>query len=452
MLAPCLLAGWALPPLGFTALTARAQALPTATAGVSGAVVGGAGATGGISPSGAGGASPGFRLPTVGGMLGYSLSASQSVSSGLYSQGGALSTTNLSGNVALMTSGSKHPFSMIYSGGYLFSNQGQQSPYYQNLALSQAFRVKRWSFSVSDGVSYIPETPSTGLSGIPGVGDLTTDPVEVGPTSGLGVLTQFGPRVFNSTNGSVDRAITGRLSFDGTGYVSILRYLGSSGSGASGYDSTTDGGSGGLNYRLDVRNSVGANYNYSRYSYGGVSSSFDSQGLSAVFSRLWTRRFSTVLSGGPQWVGSGSGPGGSSLSLQAAVGATYTGKQLTSALNYTRGTDNGSGAVLGAISDRLTYSVHRTFGTAWNVSGSTGYSHTKSVAALTTATFSSEGVSASGQVSRAVSRRISAFGSYTIADQTVRNTGASPNAFSGIYQVASFGVTYSPGQIHLGPR
>src|ERR1700760_1051342 len=63
----------------------------------------------------------GFSLPDVAGTLRYSLTASESVVLGYNGQAntGASAYTNLSGNIAYLSSSVQHPFSAVYTGGYL---------------------------------------------------------------------------------------------------------------------------------------------------------------------------------------------------------------------------------------------------------------------------------------------------------------------------------------------
>ena len=422
-----------LPILGFASLRAMGQSVPT----------------GGVEQP------LGFQVPTLGGSLNYSVSVSESISKGFYDGSQVGASTNLSGNVAFITASQRHPFSLVYSGGYLISNANQPSAFYQNLAFSQVLTAGRWNFLLSDGVSYLPQTGTAGLSGIPGVGDVGVAPVQVVDTPGLGILTYFGPRVSNTAAVSASHPITPSLSFQASGTYSTLRFLGdtTSSSAVGGLDSNTEGGSAGLNYRIDARNNVGGNYNISHFGFSGGGSTFTTQGATAFYSRQWTRRLATNVYAGPQR-SSSSAFSNPAISLAAGAGLTYAGKVLTTGLSYSRGVNNGSGVIAGAVSDSLTANVRRVFGRAWGVSGSLGYARTKSIPTLMTTLFSSEGVFATGQVSRAIGRHFSAFGAYGVQEQSLSNTSTTlvNNAFNGVYQTFSFGLTYSPSSINLGRR
>src|SRR5467141_72236 len=47
-----------------------------------------------------------------------------------------------------------------------------------HVAASQGYTARHWIFNVSDSFSFLPQSPTTGLSGIPGVGDLGSIPVQ----------------------------------------------------------------------------------------------------------------------------------------------------------------------------------------------------------------------------------------------------------------------------------
>ena len=398
----------------------------------------------GSSPAGVG-----FSLPTVSGSLQYAVSASELISTGFYSSSGSTETTNLSGDLAYLSKSSRPPFSAVYSGGLLLANSGQPTTFYQSLAFSQSFSTKKWNFNVTDGVSYLPENPSTGLSGVPGVGDLGIDPIPVGPAAGLGILTSYGPRVSNTVTVGVSRAITARLAAQASGYYGIQRFIGDNSS--LGLDSNTEGGSAGFTYRLSARQALTGNYNYSNFGFSNSPVSFQVQSGTLGYSRQWNRRFTTSVYAGPQ-VENVSDPalGSNSVNVTAGASASYLTRLFAYTLNYSRGVNNGSGVIPGGFSDNVVFGVHRQFGRTWDLSGTASYSRTRGLPALSFLSYSSDSVAASGQATRALARHLAAYGSYTLEDQTVSSNAAAYNAFNGFYQVIGLGITFSPSSISLG--
>lgn len=396
----------------------------------------------------------GFQLPQLSGRFNYSLNVSELISSGFYG-GGTQYSTNLSGNASYLSSNTKHPFSTIYSGGVLLANSGQPTTVYQSLSLAQGYVTQKWNFQIADTVSYLPESPVTGLSGVPGVGDLGINPLPQGPEAGIGILTTYGPRVSNTITGSAGRILSAHLSAQASAYNNIQRFVGAN--STYGVDNTSEGGTGGVNYRFNTRNTLFLNYNYTNFSYGGDVSSFSTQSGTVGYSRQWTRRLATSVYAGPQYVAYGNPAlGGPSTQLTAGASASYAGRSAFYTLAYSRGTTNGSGVIGGSFANSVIGAAHRQFGRTWALSGSLGYTRSSSLPSLNLATFSSDSVAAGAQASRSLGRRFVGYASYTVQEQSTAgfvplyntyNVANGSNAFSGVTQTFGIGVSYSPGSM-----
>ena len=401
---------------------------------------------------------PGFHLPNVGGSLNYSVSASESVIFGYNGQnggyGGTATTTNLSGNVAYLSASERHPFSMVYSGGYFISTGGQPSAFYQNLALSQVYKTKVWDFVVSDLFSYLPATATVGLSGVPGVGDLGVDPVGGAYGSVQGILTRNGPRVNNSVSATATRNLTASTSLSFTGFGYFQTFLGdsidSAGTSVAGIDSRSEGGSVALNHRLNAISSVGTSYTYATSSFTGSQFNFTSQQVSLLYNRQLSRKLSFIGSVGPQWTGS-SDPlyGGTSVSLATSVGLAYSGKITSASVNYSRGTSSGFGVFQGAHTDSVGVIAHRGIGRNWSASVSADYARSASLPSSFSQPYTTQTEVAGVQASRSLTRKLSFFTSYTLQRQTTSGTNITPFTFIGHSQVISAGITFSPSSTRL---
>lgn len=396
----------------------------------------------------------GFSLPRVGGTLSYALSASELFSNGFYNNSGIDATTNLSGDLAYVSRSQFHPFSAVYAGGVLIGNSDQPTTTYQTLSFSQVLSTKRWNIVLSDTVSYLPESPAVGLSGVPGVGDLGVDPVNtgIGVTPGLGILTTYGPRVSNSASGTVSRTLTGRLSVQASGVYALQRFIGDNSNQA--INSDDYGGSVGLNYQITARDAFGASYNYSRFSYLNSPYQFSVQGASFTYSRQWSQRLTTSVFAGPQISSSSTNAAlsGTYTTVAAGASATYASRATAYALSYSRGVNNGSGVILGAESDSVSLAAHRQFGRTWATSGAVSYSRSSALPILTAYGFTSDSLAFSGQATRGFGRYFSGYASYTLEHQSLGGSGAgyaAANAFSGVYQIVGLGVTYSPRNLLL---
>ncbi len=410
--------------------------------------------------------STGFTLPSTSGTLQYALSASQSVSSNYLGNSGVASFTNLNGDLAFITSSSRDPFSAVFTGGRSWSTSNQPSYNFLNLSLSQAVNTHRWNFSLSDAVNYMPQTASTGLSGIPGAGDLGVTPVPTGvtptPTSanpGQGVLSGFSTRVTNTSSLSLQRQITGKTSLNASGSYSLIRFLNNSGSStvpsSAGLDSDGDSAGAGLSHRIDARNSLAGNFAYARNTYSGTSSGirqpgFTSQTASLQVTHQITRKLSTSLAAGPQWTSIDSPGLTPALSLFANLSASYTGEFSNASLAYSRSTNSGFGVVGGAISNSVTFSAGRVVDRVWLVALTAAYTQTSDLPSAVTLPFTFHTTVAGVQVSRALTRTLSAYASYTLQKQSNQGTASAVDLFSGLSNVAGFGLTFSPSAVRLG--
>ena len=431
--------------------------------------------------------STGFSLPSAAGTMQYALSASQSVTSNYLGNSGVASFTNLTGDLAFITSSSRDPFGAVFTGGRSWSTSNQPSYNYLNLSLSQAVNTHRWVFSLSDAVNYMPQTASTGLSGIPGAGDLGVtpvptganpgptgvNPVQTGPTPGQpgptpaptsanpgqGVLSGYSTRVANTSSLSLQRQLTGKTSFNASGSYSLIRFLNNSGSstvpGSAGLDSDGDSANAGLSHRIDARNSLAGNFTYARNTYSGTSSgirqpAFSSQTASLQFTHQFTRKLSTSLAAGPQWTSIDSPGLTPALSLFANLSASYTGEFSHASVAYSRSTNSGFGVVGGAISNSVTFSAGRVVDRVWQVALTAAYTQTSDLPSAVTLPFTFHTTVAGVQVSRALARTLSAYASYTLQKQSNQGTAAAVDLFSGLSNVAGFGLTFSPSAVRLG--
>ena len=398
----------------------------------------------------------GFQLPTVGGTLRYSLTGAESVVFGYDGQpgSGANALTDVSGQLAYLSKSQDHPFSAVYTGGYLFGTSNEPSYAFQNLALSQVARTRNWTFVLADAVSYLPQTPDTGLSGIPGVGDLNLSPVSTSTSTGLGILSDYGTRISNSVSGTASRNITAATSIAGTGSYAIQRFLSD---GSNGINNDLLSGTGSVNHRINALSSVGVGYNYAHSSFTGPillqNLSYSTQSIFVNYSRQVTRQFSFTVGGGPQRL-SGSGDSavtGPSTNASVNASAIYSGRVYTYSLSYVRGDNNGQGVVVGSRADAINFGVNRVFARVWNAAGTVGYNRSTALPNSIFPAFSSNAEVAGAQVGRQFSPSFLGFASYTLQRQSFNGASNGITAFNGLSQILSFGVTYSPAPL-LGRR
>jgi hypothetical protein len=409
-----------------------------------------------MSPSGA---SP--NLPNLDGILHYAVSGSEVVQFGYYGGGNVTASTALSGDVAYTAKSTTMPFSLLFAGGVIFPNQsGQGTDFYSSAAVSQGLVTRHWVFNVSDSVSFLPQSPTVGLSGIAGVGDLGSQPIE-GPVTGPagGIFSNAGNRIANSINGSAERQISHDTSISGSGGWSILHFLDNN----DGLDSSQVTGTVAINRRLNARSSVSVNAVYSTFDYtnGTVGAltppDIETRGLNLIYSRTLSRSLSMSLSAGPQWISSSNStliP--DRLSAAANASLSYQRGLTNASLNYSRGVNAGSGVLPGAESDTVSGYLGHSFGRKWVASATVAYTHSAGLTQLSNGSSIVpvneiyDTVFGGLQLTRGFGPHISGYASYSAQSQSSNYSLIGQNALNGTSQTFGIGITYSPRSTRLG--
>lgn len=389
----------------------------------------------------------GFNLPTHLGTLSYALSGSELVGTG-YGNGSFSSTTVASGDLAYLSKSEKDPFSLVYSGGYLFSNVpgSPSSSTFQNVAASQVFRTRSWVYVVSDSFSYLPQSPTTGLSGIAGVGDVGVFPVQgIGPSQDI--LTDYARRIGNGVEGSATWQLTPSFDLEGSVGDNILHFLGPNNE----LNSNDINASVGPSYRIDARNQIGLDAYYSHVVYpNDPLFKIESKGATVSYTRAWSRRLSTTFAGGPEIThGYTFGPLPSRIDFAGNATVTYATRTTGFYANYVRGINAGSGVLYGALSDTVTVGMNRPINRDWSLGINGGYSRSAELVSSGLAPTYKSGFGGI-QISRRISESLSAYGSYTGIDQSDDNQPGSTNAFNGLNQTISVGITFAPQPLIRG--
>jgi hypothetical protein len=402
----------------------------------------------------------GPNLPDFDGIVHYALTASEVAQLGYYGSGVTTYSTALSGDVSYTAKSVTLPTNLVLAGGVSLANQSAQgTTEFVNAALSQGYVTRSWVFNISDSFSFLPQSPTTGLSGIPGVGDLGSTPVQ-GPVAGPagGIFSTAGNRIANSLSGSAERQLGRSTSFSGSGTWSKLHFLDNNDS----LDSTQIAGVVALNRRLDARSSVSLSAVYTTFNYGGSQTAtsqpdIESRGINVSYQRVLSRTLSVSVSAGPQWVSSSNStliP--SSLNVAASASVSYQRGLTSASVSYSRGVNAGSGVLPGAISDSINGSMGHTYGHSWVASLNVGYSRSSGLTQVFNGTSVVplnevfDTVFGGAQLTRRISAHFSGYASYEAQDQTQNNAFAVPNALNGTSQTFGIGITYTPRSTRLG--
>ena len=396
------------------------------------------------------GYNPGPSLPRIDGNFKYSLSASELVVRGGL---GDYTQTVGSGVLEYMSKSPSTPFSALYSAGVMYStlsSLGFQT--FQGLTLSQGLVAGRWTMGVSDTVSYLPASPTTGLSGVAGLGNQGVLPNPNPATPAQSILTTYGRSISNSVSGNIGWQLSGRTSITGDANYGILRMI-----DGTGFDSTQIGSQVGINRKLSARSVAGLNLQYGVYSFTG-STSFNTRGINATFSRVMSKSLSVQGSIGPQWVSRFSSltlgtsnpttlvtvP--ASVNVAGTMGVGYTHRFTDASLTYSRGVNSGSGVQTGGLTDTLSLQIQQSFGRNWAGSVVGGFNRTSGLVVSGTTT----GVLGDVQLTRRLSRSFSAYTSVTVLHQNLNSALTGPSLFAGTSETYAIGVTFSPNALRLG--
>ena len=382
-------------------------------------------------------------------MLSYSLSASESLIFGYNGVNGPSDSVNISGSAGYVSGSERHPLSFVYSGGYLFGNNGQPSSSFQNLGISQVLNTRNWTFLLSDLVSYLPVAPRFGIAGVPGVGDIGTSPIGTGIVPGDALLTNFGRRITNTAIGGATVRLTGRTSVRTSVSYTKQHFL-----DGDGIENNQFIAGGELDHAFTPATTFGVGYNYADAMYPGANLSFVSQSVVGIFEHTFSAHFNVFASAGPQFT-SGSNttliPSSTNISINA--GGSYQRQRDTYTAGYSHGTSTGSGVLYGALTDNFNLAAQRRFSEQWTGGLFASYADARTLADRSSGLYTSASSVAAGvQANRRLGEHWSVYGSYAAEYQSVGQVLVTDNAFNGTANVLSFGVTYAPRPIRLGRR
>ena len=382
------------------------------------------------------------RLP-ISGNLQYSINYSQS--SILDDNREDTTTGVISASVKYSNSNMRLPFSLIYGGGYNWTEAGLDSwsgPF-QNLSLSQVIVWHKWNFAASDDISYRHQAPTTGFSGVAGTGDLTG--ATTGTATSQSILTVSTHVIENTASGTLGHPLNFATSLNGSVSSSILRYPDGNGLDTSSLTTKAE-----MTKRLNVRNSLTGSFMFSQYSYPDSYFTLVTYSGYFGFMRMWSRKITTNISAGPQWASSSDltlAPSSTALSINASVNYRF---RFTSAnLTYIRETSGGSGYTRGAQTDTAHALLSREFGKHLFFSIDSSYMRTAGLLR----NGETNSIFAGVQGTRQFGRHLSMFASYTAVSQSssllISPAIYNPTILDSLQHTISFGMGYSPRKTRL---
>jgi hypothetical protein len=378
----------------------------------------------------------------VSGDLHYALRYAQSA--GFYGSGlGTQQSSIVSADLDYAHTDTRLPFLANYGGGYIWDVSGTSNAagLFQHLMISQGVLGKRWNATVSDNVSYTPESPTTGFSGIAGSGE---------PIGGSGSTPPSGPSILTLNTRTLSNIASGQYGYTmnfatslSVGASSFLLYF------PDGNGENTDGEqvSASLSRRLDARSSLSGQYMFVRDNYSGFDFATNMNTVLLGYQHTWNRQLRTTVSVGPEWIGNSNNSLEPPLTTVAvSAGANYIFRTETAMLSYNRGSSSGAGYLLGATVDSVNAGFSREFGRDLTVGLTASYQRTAGFQGGSGATDATYG---GVQANRRFGRYLSVFANYTAVNQSSALSSTQTNVLNQLYQVIGFGVAYSPREKHL---
>ena len=343
-------------------------------------------------------------------------------------------TATPSGEVDFTNGHRKTPFSLIYAGGYTWTLTGPtqySTGFFQRLSLHQVMEGGKWKASLGNDVSYRPEAPFTGFSGIPGTGEPIGAP---SPPPSQSILTLGTHALDNLATGELTRILSPAFSVSVGATYDLLFFPDSNGLNTNHLSAQTE-----LARRISRRSSVFGAYIFNQFSYPDVSLTTNANVVMAGYEHAFSRRFHVNLSAGPGWVtSSNNNVVPASTIVNANAGLDYQMPAGSAFVRYDRSTSGGSGFLLGQLSDTLDGGYSRMFARTFTAEVTGGY---RRIQPLNKSAIIHAEVAAV-QGSWRFGEHLSGFANYTVVAQ--ESAGPLPsNAVSGPLQTISFGIAYA---------
>jgi hypothetical protein len=343
-------------------------------------------------------------------------------------------TATPSGEVDFRNGHRKSPFSLIYAGGYAWTLTGPtqySTGFFQRLSLHQVLSGGKWKARLGNDVSYRPEAPLTGFSGIPGTGEPIGEP---SPPPGQTILTLGTHALENLATGELTRALSPVYSVSVGVNYDLLFFPDSNGLDTNHLLAHTE-----LARQIGRRSSVFGEYIFNQFSYPDVKLTTNANVVMAGYEYAFSRRLHANLAGGPGWVTSSNNtvvP--DSTMVNANAGLDYQMPGGSAFVRYSRSTSGGSGYLLGELSDVVDAGYSRRFAQTFTFEVVGGYRRIQPL--NKSAIIQSEMGAVQG--SWRFGPHLSAFGNFTMVAQASAGP-LPPNAVSGPLENISFGISYS---------
>jgi hypothetical protein len=288
------------------------------------------------------------------------------------------STSYVSGDLSALEAWSHSLLSLNYSGGGFSSTDDLQgNGHYHQFAAAYEIDQGRWQVLLVDQLSYLPESAfgfggmsGLALAGITGSLAVPLPGLQQLFVPGQTILTATGPRYSNAGAAQLTFELSPRGSITVAGVQGLLRFTNT---GNINNDTTIF--SGGYNYVVTRKDTVGLVYLFSAYRYPGASQALGDHVAQFVYGRKITGRLALRLGGGPEITTFRVPINGSVQRISGGGNAslTYAFHRSNIALSYLHGVSNGSGVFTGASTDLASSTWNRQLTRVWSGNLNFGY-------------------------------------------------------------------------------
>jgi hypothetical protein len=389
---------------------------------------------------------------------GFSLNSGFDTNSQNTANGGWQSRSSFNARVGMQRVWSRSQFNLNYSiGGQLYNSRQsaaqRNGALVQSLGVSQSLSWRRWSLSLSESFTYLPESSfgggvgagsgfgnggfgGLGGFGIPGL----TIPGTPNPfvTPGQTILTTRGARISNSIGGQVGYSLSPRSQITANGAFSMLRFL-----EGNFIETNSMVFSAGYNYVLNSKDTIATRYVGQQMTFLGATGGVNAHNFHLSYARRVTGRMSFQISGGPAFNEMRS-PLGNVTRRQSWSGMTgwqYAWPNLNVGASYSRSITDGSGVLSGANTHSVSFNVGRRLSQMWSGGASIRFAHNSSLSGLNGGTPASfESWNFGVRLSRPLGRSMSLNTSYNMQHQSrsvcaLAGSGCIPTSLRHVFSV-----------------
>jgi hypothetical protein len=342
-------------------------------------------------------------------------------------------TATPSGELDYYNGHHSRPFSLIYAGGYTWTLSGPtqySTGFFQHLSVHQAMSTGKWKGWLGDDVSYRPQAPITGFSGIPGTGEPIGVPT---PPPSQTILNLGTHALDNLAAGELSRILSPVYTVSAGAKYDLLFFPDSNGIDTNNFSAHSE-----LTRQISRRSSIFGEYIFNRFSYPDFNFAIYANSLMAGYEHSFSRRFHINLGVGPAWVtSSDSKTVPASTLVNANAQLNYQMRTGSMFVAYDRSTNGGSGYLLGQLTDSVDAGYSREFARTFTAEVKGGYNRVQPL--NKNPIIQSELGAVQG--SFRLGRSLSGFANYTIITQS--SEGQLPStAVNGPLQSISFGIAY----------